>query len=520
MFQRHVSVTRRLPVVSRMNATSTPATAAAAAAAAVCPVQAASVKAQETGPTTYNAGSREYQALPAGFAVERVVVVHRHGDRAQISRRMGPAFAEESHITDFWKTKMPAQDSIHAMSMAFQSSRHVTTSIVKKGTASDGLSGSSASVSVAHTEDEHFYSGEDADQWPYAQLTELGSQQLQAIGRLLRSRYGGNGDSSSSGSIISGDATKAADEVYLRSTNMCRTLQSLRSLVAGLYQLSPEEADAGAAGSELFEAQQLMQASALQVDTRPRRAETMFAHPNCQALRDRREQILPASKIHTSFENYEELHSRIKGQLRLTMPEDQVVWVMLKEVLTCYKVHGHPLPLDFTYEDEKVATDISGWLWGTLFRDEVVSRLAIGRFVKELLRDIDSSTGANASASASPNETVFQEAAAAASAVAATAQKKMLIYSGHDSTLVPLMCALGLYDNQWPPYASYLVLEIVAKKGTGGEGDTRYVRALYNDEVRPLFGEADLLPYDEFEARLQGVLITEEEYSAACEKSP
>ena len=235
-----------------------------------------------------------------------------------------------------------------------------------------------------------------------------------------------------------------------------------------------------------------------------------------------------------------------KAKLGLSKPEEQVVWVMLKEVLTCYKVHGLPLPLDLTYEDERAATEISGWLWGTLYSDKVVSRLAAGRFLGELLRDIDSSLlPASASASASvtnadtDTETVFNkgtESHAHVPSNPSASHKKILIYSGHDSTLVPLMCALGLYDNQWPPYASYLTLEIVRKSGDGGDGgddgdDGMYVRALFNDQVRPLFRannpydtdeaeapSAALLPYAEFKDRLQGLLITEEEYSAACVK--
>ena len=243
-----------------------------------------------------------------------------------------------------------------------------------------------------------------------------------------------------------------------------------------------------------------------------------------------------------------------KAKLGLSKPEEQVVWVMLKEVLTCYKVHGLPLPLDLTYEDERAATEISGWLWGTLFSDKVVSRLAAGRFLGELLRDIDSSllpasasAGASAGAGAgagvtnadTDTETVFykgSESHAPVPSNPSASHKKILIYSGHDSTLVPLMCALGLYDNQWPPYASYLTLEIIRKSGDSGDGgdggdDGMYVRALFNDQVRPLFRanntydtdeaeapSAALLPYAEFKDQLQGLLITEDEYSAACVK--
>ena len=45
-----------------------------------------------------------------------------------------------------------------------------------------------------------------------------------------------------------------------------------------------------------------------------------------------------------------------------------------------------------------------------------------------------------------------------------------------------MLAALGIYDNIWPPYAANVVLEIALCGKTGDH----YIRALYNDEARPL----------------------------------
>ena len=37
----------------------------------------------------------------------------------------------------------------------------------------------------------------------------------------------------------------------------------------------------------------------------------------------------------------------------------------------------------------------------------------------------------------------------------------MLVFSGHDSTLFPLLTALGAFDGCWPPYASYLEIQLL-----------------------------------------------------------
>lgn len=40
----------------------------------------------------------------------------------------------------------------------------------------------------------------------------------------------------------------------------------------------------------------------------------------------------------------------------------------------------------------------------------------------------------------------FLSSSSAAAAAASNEHAKMMIYSGHDSTLVPVLCALGIYD--------------------------------------------------------------------------
>lgn len=34
------------------------------------------------------------------------------------------------------------------------------------------------------------------------------------------------------------------------------------------------------------------------------------------------------------------------------------------------------------------------------------------------------------------------------------------MYSAHDTTLLPLLVALGMYDGRWPPFASYIAFEL------------------------------------------------------------
>jgi lysophosphatidic acid phosphatase type 6 len=470
-----------------------------------------------TGPTTYNAGSNEYVKVPEGYDLDRVVVVHRHGDRSQISRTLGPNNPESDEVASFWKTKLPNDKTKRRMARSFQSSIHVTEAAEAAAVNIDGSSTAAAPTTtnsaapIYSVRDRHLYSGEDKDAYPYAQLTELGAQQLINIGSLLRNRYLSEHGEYQLFSTESRD--NFVDHVYLRSTNMCRTLQSLRSLVVGLFDIQDNEHDeygilVSSKSDGTASAGDHKNEKHLQVETRYRIEETMFPQGGCHALAQRRALVMPDTLYYDKFDYYNEVHNRLKENLGFYNATDKISWLAVKEVLSCYKVHSHPYPSSLTYEDEEIATEISGWSWGTLFGDKTLNRYASGRFLRELLNDLNNKNN----------------------------DKKLLIYSGHDSTLVPLLCALDLYDDQWPPYASYLVIEFFTKKSDG----KKYARTLYNDEVRNMFGgTAQLVPYDKdsleedieeisnvhsintktsFVEELMKRSISDEDYEIACQE--
>jgi hypothetical protein len=129
-----------------------------------------------------------------------------------------------------------------------------------------------------------------------------------------------------------------------------------------------------------------------------------------------------------------------------------------------------------------------------------------------------------------------------------TAGTKILIYSGHDSTMVPLLGALGLYHGDWPPYASYLTLEVgrlikipdpspkktipkspnpnldktimdIPPMSSRNIGDL-YVRAVYNDRDMVMAGCDGFLwcPYELFRKQLLKTSLSSVEYQKQCRK--
>jgi len=55
---------------------------------------------------------------------------------------------------------------------------------------------------------------------------------------------------------------------------------------------------------------------------------------------------------------------------------------------------------------------------------------------------------------------------------------KLVLYSGHDKTVTPLLKALGIYDGLWPPYGSRVVFEVYSKE------KQYFLKVLYNGKDR------------------------------------
>ena len=58
------------------------------------------------------------------------------------------------------------------------------------------------------------------------------------------------------------------------------------------------------------------------------------------------------------------------------------------------------------------------------------------------------------------------------------------LVSAHDTTLIPILIALGVFESGvWPDYASSIIFELYARGEDGRSGLDGQVRVLYNDQV-------------------------------------
>ena len=227
----------------------------------------------------------------------RVVVIHRHGDRSQIERSAGPKYPESEHVTTSWLSKMPSQETRELL--------------LRAATKREVGAGSSK---TDHTKD--LYSGRDAHHFPYGQLTELGVQQMIAVGRTLRQQY--------SSLLPHPNEASPSNLVYARSTDLCRTLMSSRAVLVGLLDMQ----SAGVSSTPPV------------IEARSKATETMYPDCNdtpCPAMKSYQRELLKDDYVAKNFPGYHELEMQFKSLLGY---EERVRWLTSREVLLCQMIHG------------------------------------------------------------------------------------------------------------------------------------------------------------------------------------
>jgi len=418
----------------------------------------------------------KYISPASDMILEKVIVIHRHGDRAQISKKLGTKYPESSVITDKWSTKMPKKSSLLTMMLSAGPHPYVS---VDRGQAINTQA--------------HLYAGWDNVNYPYAQLTELGYTQMREVGKALRSRY--------CPELLSSSMKAGAPSLYCRSTSMCRTGQSLRSLLSGLFDVNPREEQ-----NEIIQFSDIQDAPSIVI--RPFEEENMYPHGGGDALRQRQNTIAPHQQAEKQFPHYRDLEKRVMQMFGLSRKVD---WHTITEVLHCQHVHEIDHVEGISQSDRDRFSEIAAWQWGAIYKDELFNRIAIGRFIYDLLADLKSALSHRC-----PDH-IAQSPITSTSDTerVATQGKTMLIYSGHDTTLVPVLSALGLYDDTWPPYASHLAVEVASKKS---DPHSLFVRAVFNNQEMSMFQDSSTMwcPLEKFWRRLEASAVSPRQFEQAC----
>jgi hypothetical protein len=271
--------------------------------------------------------------VPDRYTLKKVLLFTRHGDRSQIAISMGTNFPENDMVTSIWDELLPKPNRLMNL----------------KSIASFNVPGLTRSDMGINPEDD-LYAGWDFINRPYGMLTDIGSQQLMSVGASLRTRYK---------NLLNN--TNYASSIYCRSTNMCRTLLSLRSILNGLLLDNPD-----------FDVPTSFKSVPV-IISRPKVFETLYPQADglCMALNARSDYLFGNHFLSTNIPGYEDFEKKISHIIGYE--GETVDWLVVREVLTCHLEHKIPLPPGIVESDIDKAAYISSYMWGALFNVHITS---------------------------------------------------------------------------------------------------------------------------------------------------
>ncbi|XP_040265129.1 lysosomal acid phosphatase [Bufo bufo] len=256
--------------------------------------------------------------------------------------------------------------------------------------------------------------------WPqgFGQLTQIGMKQQWDLGQALRARYKG---------FLNESYDK--HEIYVRSTDVDRTLMSAESNLAGLYP---------PAGSQIFNPNISWQP--IPVHTVPDSEERLLKFPILPCpkyLKLQEETRRSPEYVNKTRDNKEFLHM-VANKTGLKDCSLESVWT-ISDILFCESKHNLSLPSWATTEVLERLSDLKDFSFRFLFgitEQEQKARLQGGVLVAQILKNIT------------------------AAAQNASNSLKFIAYSTHDTTLGALQMALDVYNGKQAPYASCHIFEL------------------------------------------------------------
>ncbi|NP_001085664.2 lysosomal acid phosphatase L homeolog [Xenopus laevis] len=303
--------------------------------------------------------------------------------------------------------------------------------------------------------------------WPqgYGQLTQVGMKQHWDLGQELRARYKGFLNESYN-----------RHEIYVRSTDVDRTLMSAEANLAGLY---PPK------GSQIFNPNIPWQP--VPVHTVPESEDQLLKFPltNCPAYVKLQEETRQSVDYINMTRDNKGFLEMVADNTGLSDCSLESVW-SIYDTLFCEKTHNFSLP---TWATTGVLAKLNKLKdFSFVFQFGVHERVKKARLQGGLLVD-----------------QILKNITAAADY--ATNGLKLIAYSAHDSTLGALQIALNVYNGKQAPYASCHIFELF-EEASGDFTVQMYFRNESGKTPYPvsLPGCAHACPLEDFQSLLQPIV--------------
>ncbi|KAM9307680.1 prostatic acid phosphatase-like [Gastrophryne carolinensis] len=257
--------------------------------------------------------------------------------------------------------------------------------------------------------------------WPegFGQLTQLGKEQQFELGKYLRKRYS---------EFLS--ETYKTEEVYVRSTDMDRTILSAQANLAGLFQPRDQSSS------------QNITWQPIPVHTVPLEDEKILFLPpdKCHRFYQLKEETYESQEHNDLVKPYMDFLKSLEKHTGYTSRQlkDPSTWWDLYDALHCEASHNFSLPFWVTNDvmnkfrhlaELSIKSDYG------MYKQQEKSRVTGGILLKAILENIRYDRSLHS-------------------------KKKLIMYSSHDSTIVALQMALNVYNGMLPPYASCHFIEL------------------------------------------------------------
>mmetsp|Transcript_26757 Transcript_26757/g.48233 ORF Transcript_26757/g.48233 Transcript_26757/m.48233 type:complete len:372 (+) Transcript_26757:27-1142(+) len=335
----------------------------------------------------------------------------------------------------------------------------------------------------------------DQGVWPQGlgELTPEGMRMHYLNGVEFRSRYAGD---------LFAD-NFYSQQIYVRSTDVNRTIMSAQSQLEGLFPYGPTLNSTQVANAvpplnvqNISVIQNKLGLNAIQGQYQPIPIHVVGAAYD-NVLLNYQPEVCPAQgTIMTQVENSQDYlnreanyNSTLKSTVESVFNTSDVEFCdagWFADAVLCDLAAGYPTPSNLTPSLLQQLVEIDSYCNSYWFTD-LGARLASSEFFKAIVKNFDL-------------------------AITGSTALKFALYSAHDTTLAGFLSGLGVFNGVNPPFASTILFELHQ------EGSVYFVKVIYNDVPQILPGcDVVMCPYTVF----RGFLVSQtfSDINEACQIS-